>query len=247
MPETNSWEEYFNEHAPRYMQNPFTYATLREIDFLIEELGLPEGSRILDIGCGTGRHSIEMAKRGYTVTGVDISAGMLAEAESAAKDERVTIDLIHTDAALYKSGSVFDAAICLCEGAFCLLGEGDDPHERDLTILRNIISALKPGAKMIMTTLNGCKPIRQYTQDDIDAGIFDPLTMVETHLMESDVSGDILIVRERSYTPPELVLLFRTAGFKVENIWGGTAGNWGKRPLDPDEMEVMIVASKPTI
>ena len=90
-------------------------------------------------------------------------------------------------------------------------------------------------------------PIRQYTQEDIDKGIFDPITMVETHLMESDISEDILIVRERSYTPPELVLLFRIAGFKVENVWGGTAGNWGKRPLDLDEMEVMITARKPVL
>lgn len=247
MTENNSWQEYFNGHAPRYMQNPFTYGTLKEIDFLIEELALPKGSRILDIGCGTGRHAIELAKHGYIMTGVDISSGMLAEAEAAANDEEVKIELVNINAAEYRSEPVFDAAICLCEGAFCLLGEGDDPHERDLTILRNIFAALKPGAKFIMTALNGCMPIRQYTHEDIDTGIFDPVTMVETHLMELDDSENILIVRERSYTPPELVLLFKIAGFTVENVWGGTAGNWGKRPLDLDEMEVMITARKPVL
>lgn len=247
MTENNSWQEYFDSHAPRYMQNPFTYGTLKEIDFLIEELDLPKGSRILDIGCGTGRHSIELAKHGYVVTGVDISSGMLAEAEATAKDEGVEIELVNVDATEYRSEPVFDAAICLCEGAFCLLREGDDPHERDLTILRNIFTAIKPGAQFILTALNGCMPIRQYTQEDIDRGIFDPITMVETHLMEKDDSEDILVVRERSYTPPELVLLFRIAGFKVENVWGGTAGNWGKRPLDLDEMEIMVVARKPVL
>ncbi len=247
MAETNSWRDYFDSHAARYMLNPFTYGTLKEIDFLVEELALPKGSRILDIGCGTGRHSIGLAKHGYNMTGVDISSGMLAEAKDAAKDEGVKIELVSADAAEYRSEPVFDAAICLCEGAFCLLGEGDDPHERDLTILRNIFAALKPGAKFILTALNGCMPIRQYTQEDIDRGIFDPVTLVETHLMEMDDSEDILVVRERSYTPPELVLLFRIAGFKVENVWGGTAGNWGKRPLDPDEMEVMVTARKPVL
>ena len=247
MPETNSWKEYFDGHAPRYMQNPFTYGTLREIDFLLEEIALPKGSRILDIGCGTGRHSIELAKHGYHMTGVDISSGMLAEAQAAAKDEGVEIELVNINAVEYRSEPIFDAAICLCEGAFCLLGEGDDPHERDLTILRNIFAALKPGAKFIMTALNGYMPIRHYMQEEIDRGIFDPVTMVETHLMESDDSEEILIVRERSYTPPELVLLFRIAGFKVENVWGGTAGNWGKRPLSLDEMEVMVVARKPVL
>jgi cyclopropane fatty-acyl-phospholipid synthase-like methyltransferase len=247
MAEINSWQEYFDSHAPRYMQNPFTYGTLKEIDFLVEELALPKGSRILDIGCGTGRHSIELAKHGYIVTGVDISSGMLAEAEVAARDEGVEIELVNVNATKYRSEPVFDAAICLCEGAFCLLGEGDDPHERDLTILRNIFAALKPGGKFVMTALNGCKPLREYTREDIDRGIFDPLTLVETHLMEKDDSEDIVIVRERSYTPPELVLLFRIAGFKVDNVWGGTAGNWGKRPLDLDEMEVMVVARKPVL
>ena len=244
MTQTNSWQEYFDSHAPRYMQNPFTYGTLKEIEFLVEELALPKGSRILDIGCGTGRHAIELAKHGYIMTGVDISSAMLAEAEAAAKDGGVEIELVNANASEYRSEPVFDAAICLCEGAFCLLGEGDDPHERDLTILRNIFAALKPGAKFIITALNGCMPIRQYTQEDIDKGIFDPVTLVETHLMEMDDSEDIVVVRERSYTPPELVLLFRIAGFKVENIWGGTAGNWGRRPLDLDEMEVMVVARK---
>jgi cyclopropane fatty-acyl-phospholipid synthase-like methyltransferase len=247
MPESNSWKEYFDGHAPRYMQNPFTYGTLKEIDFLVEELALPKGSRILDIGCGTGRHAIELAKHGYIVTGVDISSGMLAEAEGAAKDEGAEIELVNSNAEEYRSGPVFDAAICLCEGAFCLLEEGDDPHERDLTILRNIFAALKPGAEFILTALNGCMPIRQYTQEDIDRGIFDPVTLVETHLMEMDDSKDILVVRERSYTPSELVLLFKITGFKVENVWGGTAGNWGKRPLDLDEMEVMVTARKPVL
>ena len=245
MTENNSWQEYFDSHAPRYMENPFTYGTLKEIDFLIEELVLPKGSRILDIGCGTGRHSIELAKHGYSMIGVDISSGMLAEAEVTAKDEGVKIELVNSDAVEYRSEPVFDAAICLCEGAFCLLGEGEDPYERDLTVLRNIFTSLKTGAKFVLTALNGCMPIRHYTQEDIDMGIFDPITMVETHLMEMDDSEDILIVHERSYTPPELVLLFRIAGFMVENVWGGTAGNWGKRPLDLDEMEVMVIARKP--
>jgi len=243
----NSWQEYFDSHAPRYMQNPFTYGTLRETDFLVEELALPKGSRILDIGCGTGRHAIELAKHGYILTGVDISSGMLAEAEATANDEGIEIELVNSDAAEYRSEPVFDAAICLCEGAFCLLGEEDDPHERDLTVLRNIFAALKPGGKFIMTALNGYMPIRHYSQDEIDRGIFDPVTLVETHLMEMDGSEEILVVRERSYTSPELVLLFRIAGFKVDNVWGGTAGNWGRRPLDLDEMEVMITARKPVL
>ena len=74
MDEKSTWEQFFDAHAPIYEQNEFTKNTVREVDFLLEELELPPGASILDVGCGTGRHSIELAKRGYTLTGVDLSA-----------------------------------------------------------------------------------------------------------------------------------------------------------------------------
>ena len=56
------------------MDNSFTKNTVAEVDFVLEELSLPPGSRILDVGCGTGRHAVELARRGYQITGVDISS-----------------------------------------------------------------------------------------------------------------------------------------------------------------------------
>ena len=77
MENKNGWAKFFDGHAPAYMSNPFTRDTIKEVNFLVEELILPPKSLILDIGCGTGRHSIELAGRGYQVTGVDVSLGML--------------------------------------------------------------------------------------------------------------------------------------------------------------------------
>ena len=245
MTKRNEWEEFFDGHAPVYMDNSFTKNTVEEVDFVLEELSLPPGSHILDVGCGTGRHAVELARRRYQVTGVDISSGMLAEAEKAAREADVEVTLIHADATRFKSDKLFDAAICLCEGAFSLLGSQDDPIEHDLAILRNVHAALKPGARFILTALNACRMIRQATQEDVDNGRFDPATMVEVCTMEYDTpeGKKIMLVRERSYVPTELVMLFRQAGFEVEHIWGGTAGNWGRRKIHLDEMEVMVVAS----
>ncbi len=244
----NEWEEFFDGHAPIYMDNVFTKNTLKEVDFIIEELKLPHGSSILDIGCGTGRHAIEFARRGYKVTGVDISSGMLAEAEKTAKKAGVKVVWVHADATKFTSPDLFDVALCLCEGAFCLLTINDDPLEHDLNILRNIYVSLKPGAQLIMTTLNGCRMIRQYTQEYVKNGLFDPVTVIETHPSEYGTPGakKSVVVRERGYIASELSMLFRLAGFEVEHVWGGTAGNWGRRQVELDEMEIMIIARKPS-
>jgi len=80
----------------------------------------------------------------------------------------------------------------------------------------------------------------------VESGRFDPVTMVEVYSMECDTPDGkkSLLVRERSYVPTELVMLLRQVGFEVEHIWGGTAGDWGRRKIQLDEMEIMVVARK---
>jgi ubiquinone/menaquinone biosynthesis C-methylase UbiE len=123
MPEKTSWEQFFDAHAPIYDDNAFTENTVSEVDFLLEELRIKPGGSVLDVGCGTGRHSIELAKRGYTVTGLDLSAEMLAKAAAKAEAENVKVEWVHSDATQFAFPEKFDAAICLCEGAFGLLSQ----------------------------------------------------------------------------------------------------------------------------
>ena len=241
-----NWEIFFDHHSSKYMDEVFTKNTITEVDFLVEEFQLPAGSLIIDVGCGTGRHSIELAKRGFNVTGIDISEGMLKEAEKTAQKQNVKVKFIKADAVKFRTDEKFNAAVCLCEGAFALLGLDEDPREHDLKILKTINILLKPNEKFILTTLNGLKMIRDYSQDDVKKGVFDPLTITETHPMEyeTELGMEKVIVKEKGYTGLELKCLLESTGFEVENIWGGTAGNWGRRSIQLDEIEIMAVCRK---
>lgn len=244
MPEKTTWERFFDAHAPIYEDNVFTKNTLREVDFLLDELQLSPGGSVLDVGCGTGRHAIELAKRGYSVTGLDLSSEMLARAAVAAKAANAHVEWVRSNATQFTLPGKYNAAVCLCEGAFGLLGQSDDPIDQPLSILCNISRSLKPQAKAVFTVLNGAAMLRKYQNRDVTEGRFDPLTMVESSAHPPQEGLPAVAVRERAFVPTELTLLFRVAGMSVLNMWGGTAGNWGRRPLDLDEIEIMIVARK---
>jgi len=248
MANINEWKEFFDNHAPKYKDNVFVKNTEFEVQFIVDELNLSAPNRILDLGCGTGRHSIGLAKRGYKITGVDWSSGMLDEAKRESMQAGVSVEWVCEDAKKYRSAAPFDAALYLCEGSFGLILKGEDPKEHNRAILQTLYESLKPGAKTIFTVLNGLAKIRAAKQEDVISGKFDPITLVEEFIMPYDTSsGEVkeVAVHEQGFMPGELIALFREAGFIVENLWGGTAGSWKRELLNLDEMEIMVVARKP--
>jgi len=81
------YEELFTNYARTYDPESFTTGTLGEVDFLEKEFGFDKSKNILDIGCGTGRHAMELAKRGYRVTGIDLSENQLERARQKARED----------------------------------------------------------------------------------------------------------------------------------------------------------------
>lgn len=241
-----SWSQFFESHAVNYDQNPFTFNTVAEVDFLLSLFPLVKGMSILDIGCGTGRHSIELAKREFRVTGLDFSAAMLGKARDKASEAGVEIDWVEADATDFKLDRIYDAAICLCEGAVGLVETGIDAEAHDSAVFRNISAHLKPNAPFLLTAMNGYAIIRRMTEETVAEGTFDPTTMVAHYLDEFALPEGRVAkeVYERLFIAPELVRILKASGFHVDNVWGGTAGQWGQRPINLDEVEAMYVCRK---
>jgi 2-polyprenyl-3-methyl-5-hydroxy-6-metoxy-1,4-benzoquinol methylase len=244
--ERREWKAFFEGQAATYEENAFTQHTKPEVDFFLSLYALPTKCSILDIGCGTGRHSIELARRGYRVTGLDLSSAMLDIARANAQAAGVELTWIEADATDFKLDEKFDAAICLCEGGVGLIERGEDAEQHDFSIFRNIAACLKPGAPFLLTAMNGYAIIRQMKDELIAEGRFDPATMIASYDDVWDLPGGAVPMRvyERLFIPPEIVKMLQGAGFHVDNVLGGTAGHWAHRFVSLDEVEAMFVCRR---
>ncbi len=152
------YESLFENYAKKYDAECFTQGTIGECDFIEKEINRNKSIRILDIGCGTGRHSIELTKRGYTVTGVDLSESQLSMANEKARVANVNIKFSRCDARQLPFNNEFDLAIMLCEGAFPLM----ETDEMNYQILRGAGRSLKPGgnSSLLLSTDSSISSIR---------------------------------------------------------------------------------------
>jgi len=108
-------------------------------------LGLGAGARVLDLCCGLGRHSLELARWGCEVTGVDRTALYLGRARELAAAENLPIEFIQADMRAFRREGAFDGAISL----FTSFGYFENPDE-DLQVLRNLHASLRPGGRLAM-------------------------------------------------------------------------------------------------
>lgn len=242
----NTWKQFYDFNAPDYEKECFVTNTEFEVNFLIQELSLKPGMKIIDIGCGIGRHSVALAEKGMKMTGLDISSGQLSVAKEKAKKAGVKVNFIEADASDFSLDEQFDAAICICEGSFGLLSINDDPLTHEKEILQNIAAVLKPGGLLLMNALNAYRFVRLFSDADIASGKFDPYTQTHIVRMAELYPGcdpEIQVV-EKCFTPPELRMLLESSGFTVDHMWGGSAGDWTKHTLSLDEFEIMVKCHK---
>ena len=249
------YEELFKNYAKKYDTEEFTKGTLGECDFIEKESNNDKNVKILDIGCGTGRHSIELSKRGYTVTGIDLSESQLSRAQDKASEQNLQIDFRKHDARNLPFQNEFNLVIMLCEGGFPLM----ETDEMNFRILQNAANALKSNGKLIFTTLNGLFPLFHSVKDFLAAekkdGIatysnnsFDLMTFRDHNITEIiDDSGNkkSLNCNERYYVPSEITWLLKSVNFRTVAIFGAKLGGFSRNDkLTTEDFEMLVIAEK---
>ncbi len=120
--------------------------TGQQVDFIIKAMGLTGSERILDLACGYGRHSLELARRGFQVVGVDITESYVTDARNSAKAEGLDVTFLKSDIRNVSFYEEFDAVLNLADGAIGYLENDDENHK----IFEVIAEALKPGGKSLI-------------------------------------------------------------------------------------------------
>ncbi len=249
------YEELFENYAEKYDRESFTKGTIGECDFIEKEINFNKATRILDIGCGTGRHAIELSKRGYYITGIDLSESQLKRARLKAGRENLNIDFIKKDARHLDFANDFDLAIMLCEGGFPLM----ETDEMNFQILENASNALTSEGKLIFTTLNGLFPLFHSVKDFLAAesegdaatytdNSFDLMTFRDhniTHIVDDAGDKKELVCNERYYVPSEITWLLKSLQFTKIGIFGAKIGNFSRNhKLTTEDFEMLVVAEK---
>ncbi len=238
------WFEGLADHlGAAYLRYSFTKGTEQEVGFLVEVLELAPGMRVLDVGCGPGRHAHALAQRGIEVHGVDISERFVALARADAPPGATFARL---DARQLPFDGEFDAAISLCQGAFGLQGgpaavadgTGDAP------VLAGIARALRPGGRAAVSAFSSYFQVANLVEGttfDADLGVAHERTVIKDE-QGRDAETDLWTT---CFTPRELRLLARVAGLEPTHVWAVEPGRYARRPPDVDHAEHLLLARKP--
>jgi len=243
------FEEVFDEDYLRTLPLLRPDQTMREVEFIAASLGCRAGGELLDVGCGYGRHAIELVQQGYNVTGLDLSLPLLIRAADEAQKRALSVNFVHADMREIAFEQQFDGAYSM------LTSFGYFDEETNLKVAERIGRALKPGARFLLDIVNrdymvGDLPVRVWWEgtgcvvlEEVDFNFH--TSRINTH--RSIVFDDGRQLEQelsiRAYTLHEIGRLLRQAGFRVTDVSGhlATRGDF----FGSASRNLLVLAEKP--
>jgi SAM-dependent methyltransferase len=223
------WEELFGDDFTRTMDHYEPKVIRRECDFIEDRLGLEKGAVMLDLACGPGSHAVELASRGYSVVGYDLSLAMLARAADEAQERSQKLNFLHGDMREMAFEETFDGVYCWSMS----FGYFDD--EKNLNVLSRIRRALRKGGMLLLDVTNrdyvaprqpslvwfegdGC-----VCMDEMHVDFFASRLRVKRTVMFEDGRSKEVDYSIRLYALHELGKMLHECGFKVVEVTGHPA------------------------
>jgi SAM-dependent methyltransferase len=240
------YETIFDERYPDLF-GPLEQDAEEEVSQMVGVLSLPAGASLVDLGCGRGRHTIPLSRRGYRVTGVDLSDKMLNFARERAKRERATVEWVREDMRTFVRPGAFDACISL----FTSFGYFND--EENQAVLENVARSLKEGGVFLLDLRNARKGLSG--ESDIARDIMVPSGKLTLRVTFDRVTrrarAEHTLVRPdgirissafdvRIYSVEELTGMLRKAGMRIEAIHGSLDG----APFTPGADRMVVIARR---
>lgn len=254
------WETVFDQkYLDTYLADLTPELTSQEVDFVVKAAGLTPQDKILDLACGHGRHSIELARRGFTVVGLDYSVPFIEKASADAAKAGAEIEFMQGDMKELPFEQTFDVVLMLFT-SFGYFG-----NEENQEVLNQINKSLKPNGRFLLDVISGEAVVERFNKEGVKeqgtnllkiprvaqmGGVsidevewYDPHEqLIHGHREWVDNGGK----KEyeyylRVYTIPQYKDMLSRAGFKFQNLWGDFLGN----PHDTnDNFRTIILAQK---
>jgi len=228
-PTERPWvEEVFGDHYAALLPANHVQQAMQQVEFFVQCAQLPTGSRVLDVGCGSGAHAIALAARGYHVVGFDAASAQIARARASAEASGVRVQFVHGDMRHPPSDGPFESALCIGS----TFGSLDD--EQDQLALQRIAERLVPGGTLLLNVFNrdhmvGRLPTRSWWQGQgclvLDEAQLDSVTSrVKVHrtIVFEDGRQFDHNYELRAYGLNELIGACRRAGLAVVEYAGST-------------------------
>ncbi|MHC4572322.1 MAG: class I SAM-dependent methyltransferase [Planctomycetota bacterium] len=239
-------DDFWGTFGPVIFNKKVVLAAPQEVEQLVRLLHLQPGSSICDMCCGVGRHSLELARRGFKVAGVDRTTSYLQEAKKKADAEGLDVQFINEDVRDFCRPDSFDAVLNLYTSFGYFEKRADEK-----AALENIYNSLKSGGKLVIELVG--KEVLARIFQERDWREEDGIILLEERKIGENwdfIESRWILIKDskrfeckfypRLYSATELCALLISCGFKQVETYGGVDGS----PYDQTAKRLVVVAHK---